>query len=208
MLGTDLAASVALFEQSASFALRGLSGIAAADLGRPTPCTGWDLRTLLLHLADSAVAFTELITAGTLGLASTPGLASPPQPVTDAVAAVRDQTKRLLDALPTMRRGDVLCRIADQPLLASTAACAGAIEFATHGWDIAVARGADCQIPAELAADLLDLAPALVAAQARFPEFGPPVEVPSGATASDRLVGFLGRRPQGLTAGSGGRESR
>jgi hypothetical protein len=36
--------SVALFEQSAHYAIEGLSGITGSDLGRPTPSTRWDLR--------------------------------------------------------------------------------------------------------------------------------------------------------------------
>jgi uncharacterized protein (TIGR03086 family) len=186
---TRLAASVALFERSANYALEGLSGITGSDLGRPTPCARWDLRALLLHLADSADALTELIATGRLCLTT------PPRPIADAPAAARDRTHRLLHALRSADHFDTLWRVADQALWASTAARAGAIEFAAHGWDIATARGVEREIPAGLATDLLELSPMLITDWTRHPEFGPAVPVPPGASPSDRLVGFLGRRP-------------
>jgi uncharacterized protein (TIGR03086 family) len=184
-----LAAGIALLEQSANYALAGLSGITDADLDRPTPCTRWNLWVLLLHVADSAEALTDLVTTGTLSLTT------PPRPDADPVTAARDRTRHMLDAVSSANHRDTLCRIADQALWASTAAYAGAIEFAAHGWDIATACGAERQIPAGLAADLLELSPSLITDHTRYPEFGRPVYVPRTATPSDRLVGFLGRLP-------------
>jgi uncharacterized protein (TIGR03086 family) len=184
-----LDANIALLEQSASYAIENLSGITGADLGRPTPCSGWDLRTLLLHLADSAEALTDLMTTGTLSLAT------PPRRDADPVAAARERTHRLLDACRSAPSRDTLCHIADQALWASTAARVGAIEFAAHGWDITTARGVERQIPAGPATQLLKSSSSLITDHTRHSEFGPPVNVPTTATASDRLVAFLGRRP-------------
>jgi uncharacterized protein (TIGR03086 family) len=186
---TRLAASVALFEQSARYALAGLSGITAADLAQPTPCAGWDLHALLLHLADSADALAGLMTGGSTGLAT------PPPPPGDAVAAAGDRTRQLLGALSSAREDDMLCQVEDRVLWASTAARVGAIEFAAHGWDISAACRTYRPIPAGLAGRLLELAPLLITDLTRRPEFGPPSPVPAGADPSDRLVGFLGRRP-------------
>lgn len=186
---TRLAASVALFEQSAWYALAGLSAVTAADLARPTPCAGWDLHALLLHLADSADALAGLMTGGSTGLAT------PPPPPGDAVAAAGDRTRRLLGALSSASDDDMLCQIEDRALWASTAARVGAIEFAAHGWDISAACRTQRPIPADLADSLLELAPLLITDLTRQPEFGPPVPVPAGADPGDRLLGFLGRRP-------------
>ncbi|MGH3301327.1 MAG: hypothetical protein ACRDOK_06465 [Streptosporangiaceae bacterium] len=83
--------------------------------------------------------------------------------------------------------------VGGRPLPADAFATAGALEIAVHGWDVAQARGAGLPIPAELASRLLAVAPLLVTDAHRASLFGPPVAVPLGACASDRLAGFLGR---------------
>jgi uncharacterized protein (TIGR03086 family) len=187
---TPLAESVALFERSANYALEGLSGVTDADLDRPTPCTGWDLRKLVMHLADAADALTDLITTGKLSLPTPPrsGDAAP-------VAVAQDRTHCLLDALRSAIHRDTVLRKGDQTLWARNAAHGGAIEFAAHGWDIATACGAERQIPAGLATELLELSRSLINDQTRRPQFGPPVYISPTATANDRLVAFLGRQP-------------
>jgi hypothetical protein len=66
-----------------------------------------------------------------------------------------------------------------------------------HGWDISRACGRHRPIPPTLASDLLTICPLLVTQATRHPQFGAPVAVSPLASASDRLVAFLGRRPQG-----------
>ena len=59
-----LTEEVTLPVRAAGYALEGLAEVTAADLGRPTPCGDWDLRTLLLHLADAADALSGLVATG------------------------------------------------------------------------------------------------------------------------------------------------
>ena len=115
-------------------------------------------------------------------------------------------------ALPFTERGrDLLTRcvsaagdghgviaVAGCPMAMSTLIVAGAIEIAVHGWDISRACGRRLPIPEPLAADLLRVAPALIGPADRGFLFAPPVSVPAGATASDRLAAFLGRQPGDL----------
>ncbi|MEV5764484.1 TIGR03086 family metal-binding protein [Micromonospora sp. NPDC052213] len=184
---TTLADSVALFQRSTDYALGALSTVGDADLDRPTPCAGWDLRTLVLHLADAADALTDFAATGELVLP-----ASPRAGEADPVAVARELIQRLLDAVRTAVHDDAHPARA---AWAGGAARGGAIEFAAHGWDIATACGADREMPAGLATELLALSAALVGEQARQSRFGPPVPVPSGAAPGDRLVAFLGRQP-------------
>lgn len=186
---TPLADAVTLCEQSAGYALHSLSDLTDADLDRPTPCPGWDLRTLLLHLAGTADALTELVTTGNLNLTTTP------PPHVDPVAAARDRIHRLRDTLTSTAQRDPSGQTAEQTRWATTAAHAGAIELAAHGWDISTARRADHQIPTGLAVALLDLSRSLIDDDARFPRFGQPVQVPPTATPNDRFIAFLGRQP-------------
>ena len=69
---SGLAAEVALFVRGAGYALERLAEVTDADLGRPTPCGDWDLRRLLLHLADTADGLTGLARTGDLALPSPP----------------------------------------------------------------------------------------------------------------------------------------
>ena len=87
--------------------------------------------------------------------------------------------------------------IVDRPLLASSVAGTGAIELAVHGWDISRACGQHRPIPPTLASDLLTICPLLVTDETRYPQFAAPVAVSPLASASDRLVAFLGRCPEG-----------
>lgn len=174
-----LGESIALCESAADYALEALSAVTDADLDRPTPCTAWNLRRLVLHVADSADGLTDLLATGALSLPA-PRVDDP-----DPVSVARDRVERFLRAV----------RSGGEQNWASAAAHAGAIEFTAHGWDIATAGGADREIPAELAAEVLELATSLIDDQARQPQFGPSVDIPPKASPSDRFVAFLGRNP-------------
>jgi uncharacterized protein (TIGR03086 family) len=176
-------AEVALSVRAAGYALEGLAEVTDADLDRPTPCGDWDLRTLLLHLADSADGLTGLAVGGEL-------VPSPPRTDdADPAAAARDRVLRLLDVL-TSAAG------ADRPDDGAVAAArGGAIELAVHGWDVATACGSDRTMPPGLAAALLRAATSMVADAARPGLFATPVPVPADVGPEDHLVAFLGRRP-------------
>lgn len=189
---TRLAAAVALSEQAADYALAGLTDVTLHDLDRPTPCAGWDLGTVLRHVADATDALTDLVGTGRLVLGAQPRRDE------DVVAAARERTRVLLEALagaPAGRRDP-----GDRIRWATEAAHGGAIELAVHGWDIRAARGADREIPAGLAGELIALTRSLVTDDARGPAFGLPVQVPETASPSDRLVAFLGRHPTHVPA--------
>ncbi|MEV5326045.1 maleylpyruvate isomerase N-terminal domain-containing protein [Nonomuraea sp. NPDC052634] len=57
-----LKAGVALLERATTYALGSLRLVTPAILRRPTPCTGWTLHDLLLHLSDSLQTLAEAAT--------------------------------------------------------------------------------------------------------------------------------------------------
>jgi hypothetical protein len=62
---------------------------------------------------------------------------------------------------------------------------------------VATATGQDAALPEELAATILGVAEGFVGPQLRQAVgIGPPVPVPDDASATDRLVAFMGRRPR------------
>ena len=175
-------AAVTLFARAAGYALEGLAEVTDADLARPTPCGDWDLRTLLLHLADAADALSGLVATGELVLPA-PRSDHPDAAALDPVAVARDRTHRLLAVLTAATHPG-----------AAAAARGGAIELAVHGWDVATACGSGRRMPPGLATELLEAATSLVDDESRRAAFGPPVPVPAAADPQDRLVAFLGRR--------------
>lgn len=173
--------STELFGRATDYARGVLSGLTYDDLGRPTPCEGWDAGRVVLHLAD--------VIDGLIGLVETGALALPQPPRTnhpDPVALVDERLAKLAHAFSV---------VADASTV-ENAALAGAVELTTHGWDIGLARHPADRIPESLAEDVLALVSPTLDVSARGENFAAPIDVPSNASASDRLVAFLGRAPR------------
>jgi hypothetical protein len=81
--------------------------------------------------------------------------------VGDLVEALRDRAAELLCAAYGFGGASPLVAVGGLPMPAGLVACAGAVEIAVHGWDVATARGSDCSIPPMLAGRLLRLCPFL-----------------------------------------------
>ena len=186
---------VGLLERAIGYALGSVAAVAPRLLSRPTPCSDWDLQALLGHVNDSLAALCEGIDTGRIG--PDPAADDGHGLAVDPAATFRDRARRVLGAWTSAGRHDQLIAIVDRPLLASVVAGTGAIELAVHGWDISRACGQHRPIPATLASDLLTICPLLVTQATRHPQFGAPVAVSPLASASDRLVAFLGRHPDG-----------
>lgn len=187
-----LSRGLELLESAVSYALASAGMATPQLLPRPTPCSGWDLETLLDHLTDSIAVLHEAITtAGASARAAPPH----PGPGLDPVARLRGQAVRLLGACAAAGPAERLVAIGDRELTASMVAVTGALEVTVHGWDIAAACAAPRPVPPGLAAVLLPIAPLLVTPDSRPGLFAGPVRLPGPACPGDRLVAFLGRQP-------------
>ncbi len=160
----------------------------------PTPCAGWDLHRLLVHMDDS---LTSLHEAGSTRLVR---LEAAHEDRADVVDSLRRRACALLadwsarEEAPASSRTDVL--VGGRPVTAPVLTAAGALEVAVHGWDVSVACGSPRPIPDRLAQHLVVLAPVLVTSDDRPVRFGAPVDVAPHAPAAARLLAFLGRDPQ------------
>lgn len=188
LTSTGLAGALALFTDAADYARQALAGVRERDLDRPTPCPGWDLRTLLLHLAESGDTLVNLATTGEMAQGAEP------RGATDPVAAAQAGIDGLRTAL-NAASGSQSDGAKTATEWATSAGHAGTIEFLAHGWDISVACGSPHEIPTDLADEVLQLATSLLTDAARAPAFAPAVRLPGTATAGDRLMAFLGRHP-------------
>ena len=172
------------------YTLGSLAGVTPGLLPGPTPCGAWNLATLLEHLSDSLAALYEGLATGHVGLV--PAVTADPP----LIAAVREQATRLLVASALAEEADIA--IGDRCLAVSIVTTVGAVEVATHGWDVAEACGGHRPIPPALAAGILDLVPLVLTDETRDGRFAAPVDVSPQAGPGDRLVALLGRRPSGL----------
>jgi uncharacterized protein (TIGR03086 family) len=162
--------------------------VRSSPLTLPTPCSGWDLGQLLLHMEDSLVAIAEAADLGHVTV-------SPHPTPLDAARRV----DRLIQRACTTRAAWHQ-RLTSAPISVDhlrlgrdTTALVGALEIAVHGWDVACATGQSRPLPEDLAVRLYDVALAVVTPDERGRRFGPALPVPSSAPAGTRLLAHLGR---------------
>lgn len=156
----------------------------------PTPCVGWDVHDLLVHMNDSLVSLHEAGTVRTVRL--TPHR---PDGGDDLVGSLRRLACELLaDWSAEQPEGNIL--VNGRQLTSGVLAAAGALEVAVHGWDLAVACGEARPLPRGLAEDLLRVTPVLVTEDDRRRRFAAPLPAPDDADPSARLLAYLGRDPR------------
>jgi uncharacterized protein (TIGR03086 family) len=202
-----------LLERAIRYALSAAGHTTPQLLTEPTPCTGWDLGTLLLHLGESFDTLAGSLRARTLdpghGCSGAAGPARAPaapqggelvddEPASDGelAAGLAGRAAALLWACAEVQGGEEPVAAGDRRLTTGVVAITGAIEVAVHGWDISVTCGTGCPVPSGLATELLPYAALLVPRHTRPGLFADPVPVPRRSCSGDRLVAFLGRQPQ------------
>ncbi|GLZ55436.1 TIGR03086 family metal-binding protein [Actinomycetospora sp. NBRC 106378] len=160
-------------------------------LDAPTPCAGWTVDDLLAHLV------TVHRRVAHVGRGGHPFDLPHRSPVTDHAVAFAEGRREIaevwhddavLDRELTVPWGTVPGRVAAWGYLR---------EFATHGWDLAVALGRVDALDPKPAAAVLDSVRHALPAEPRGGDipFGPVVEVPDDAGPYERLVAWLGRDP-------------
>ena len=190
--------TVALLERALDQTAGLIAAIEPGQAGLQTPCAGWDVRTLVSHLAGRDLRNFLVSARG-----EAPDWAAPDEEIGDDwAAAFRDRAAPLraawraadLDRPAAGPGGKAALRArADQQIT----------ELATHDWDLAKATG---QVPAELdpalAEHALRWSHGMLRPEFRGPgkAFGVEVPVAEDAPVYDRLAGWFGRDP-GWTRG-------
>jgi uncharacterized protein (TIGR03086 family) len=162
------------------------------DLAGATPCPELDVRGVLSHTLAAAQMFTDVNEGRPVGdrLHDVLGDADPSGALA-RVGRANIASWSTDDALA----GECVLPFGTFPATATYLINLG--EIAVHGWDVAVGTGQPASIDEDLATMVLGFyenAPMDVL-RARG-AFGPAVAVPAGASAQDRLLGLLGRRPR------------
>jgi uncharacterized protein (TIGR03086 family) len=175
-----------------------VSGIQANELGRPTPCPGYDVAGLIDHLVEASYRAAAL----GRGQAPPPGDQSPHVELADAPGelhcAAQDAAKAWADD----------SRLSSRITMPWGEEYTGAIlvdtylaELAAHTWDLAWATGQLDKLDRSLALPALEGARAMIKPQYRDmvepgTPFGAEVMPPAGADDWERLVAFMGRNPR------------
>ncbi|HEY9290122.1 MAG TPA: TIGR03086 family metal-binding protein [Microlunatus sp.] len=179
-----------LYRQTADEVTKIISEITEADLARPTPCQGWDLRTLIAHQIGQLNGFAEAIATGD----------APPSSYqletidTDRFeAAWLQATSALLDALESTAEDKIIQLAGFGELPVATALRMQLLDTGVHGWDIASSIGRDYRPDDAVVADILHFA-RLIAAR---PDASTAFAAPMGGADSDdwaTALRLLGRQ--------------
>jgi uncharacterized protein (TIGR03086 family) len=186
--------TTALLERAFASTRGVVAGISPEDLHRPTPCSGWDVRTLVNHTIGGSYWYAEAMR----------DRVSPPIDGDDDDYAAAD----LLGAYD-QGIGLALAAFGATGALEADVDFVGAIvpgaivmglaatDTFTHGWDLAVATDQPRDLDPALAEELLVLADRILPGTLRGTTdadlFRPALDAPPGALAADRLAAFLGR---------------
>lgn len=179
------------FDQSC----RVIDSVGADQVGLPTPCPAFDVAALVGHMRFAAERIGGAGRRQELAEAPPEATAVPfgrwGADFTEVAAAALDAWRA-----PGAFDGDIVLPFGTFP--AFVVAGIYVVEQATHAWDLARAVGAEGRLDQDLAEAVLPLAHMIISPDIRGDEpmpFGAEVAVDAAAAATDRLAGFMGRRP-------------
>ena len=170
-------------------------GITAADLARPTPCAGWDLRALLAHAIGQNHGFADAAERD-VGVEA---FAARPVP-DDPSPAWTESAQRVGDALAAAVAAQRTVLLAEFPefgrLPAAVVLSMHLLDTVVHGWDVATALEQPYRPDDELVtavAAIAQMVPAGADRERPGASFGPVVD---GSTDDPWLstLHHLGRR--------------
>jgi uncharacterized protein (TIGR03086 family) len=185
---------------AADAAARTVANVDSSQFGRPTPCTDWDVRTLLNHLilwtsyslearANDESVGQELMDRD---FAGAPGFA----------AGYRAQLDRALAAWADPATWERSLNVMGSPMPSGDVAALNIAEMVLHGWDLAAATGLQYTVSEPAAAAALRAVEANADLFRQYKGFADPVEVPPTASVLDRVLALSGRAP-GWTPATG-----
>ena len=185
---------IAMLERAVDSASAMIRGAAADDLRKPTPCTEWDVKALMNHMAGACTLFTTALAGNKAEL---PPRVPPDLLGSDPAGSYDRISQAMLDA---WRAPGALERTLAMPMGEAPAALAINIILADqvlHTWDLARALGRPFTIDADLAEASLETMHQILRPEFRGPGRGFAEAVPCSddAPVEERLVAFAGRRP-------------
>jgi uncharacterized protein (TIGR03086 family) len=178
---------------AANAAGRTVAHVDASQFDGPTPCTEWDVRTLLNHLILwTSYSLEVRANGGSVGqelidrdFAADPGFA----------ADYRAQLDRALTAWSDPATWNRSLDVMGSPMPSADVAALNIAEMVLHGWDLAAATGQAYTVSEPAAAAAMRAVEANAELFRQYKGFAEPVEVPPTASPLDRLLALSGRDP-------------
>ncbi|PZG22559.1 TIGR03086 family protein [Micromonospora craterilacus] len=168
--------------------------VGAGQWSAPTPCPDWDVRTLVNHVVGEDRWSVPLFAGRTI--AEVGDRYDGDQLGTDPVEAARDAAAQaelaathpgVLERTVHLSAGDTPAEEYLHQLIA---------EHLVHGWDLAVAIGADPRLDADAVAECARWFARRVGDYQQFGLTRPEVGLPTAADEQDRLIAAFGRDPE------------
>ncbi|MGH9148864.1 MAG: TIGR03086 family metal-binding protein [Acidimicrobiales bacterium] len=180
-----------LHERALAAAREVVAGIGIEQWRVPTPCEGWDVRTLLNHLVAGNLWVAPLMTgqsiAGVGDRLDGDVLGHDPLAAYEASAQEAAATFQAPGAM------EVPAAVSYGPVPGRVYAGHRLIEAVVHGWDLATATGQDATIGPELAQATWDVIEPQRADLQASGAFRPARPVGPGASVAERLLAVVGR---------------
>lgn len=175
-----------------------LDRVAPADLGRPTPCAGWDLRALLEHMTGQDHGFAAAVRAAHDG-GEVDVSAFGPRPLGPSLTEGLDEA---VAAFAAGADGPVLLPEFGVRLPVPVVVQMHLIDTLVHGWDVAAALGVQDDYVAQLDGEVVAAALAMTeqipddeSREKPGASFGHALPAPDGADPWTRVLTLLGRDP-------------
>ena len=186
-------ALVDLYRSSVSSFAERVAQVAPEQWTAPTPCSEWDVRTLVNHVVYEQRWSVPLFAGATIAevgsrfdgdLLGTDAVLAATEAAEDANAAVSETGA--LERSVHLSFGDTPAEEYVRQLLA---------DYLVHGWDLAVAIGADRSMDPQAVQETLTWFADREAAYRSGGAIGPRVDVPADASDQDKLLAAFGRDP-------------
>jgi uncharacterized protein (TIGR03086 family) len=189
---------IALHDRALRRATEVIAGVDAADLGKPTPCAGWDLRALLAHCIGQNHGFADAVA----GPDAPPAAYAPRPPDPGAWEASAERVHAAFRAADPDRRVLLVEFGPDARFPVANALGFHLLDTVVHTWDVAAALEQPFRPDDELLSVVAKGAQQVPSGAARErpgAAFGPVLDVP-GDDPWVATLARLGRAPLLLEA--------
>ncbi|MEP6629683.1 MAG: TIGR03086 family metal-binding protein [Lapillicoccus sp.] len=173
--------------------------VAPTDLERPTPCAGWSVRDLLLHMAAQHHGFAAAARGGSVGPADWSASAAD---VADPVGAYPGAAAEVVEAFASADLDTAQLTLPDFGAMTFPAPRAISfhfIDYLVHAWDVGVSVGVPVRPDDDLLQPAVEITRAVPAGDARTrpgAAFAPVLDgVAAEPDAWRRVLRMLGRDP-------------
>ncbi|MFD9691985.1 TIGR03086 family metal-binding protein [Kitasatospora sp. NPDC059088] len=195
---------VELHARAVASAVEVVAAVRPEQLGRPTPCEGWTLGTLLAHCVGQHRGFAAAARGAGPDLSLFADAPPGADPAEDFRRTGADLTAAFREAAAAGRALWLPELRADEPFPLDLAVGFHLLDTLVHGWDVAAALGGTGRLVAAVDGDE-ELAGALLAVTGAVPDtpefrgpgrpFGPGRAPGGGAGRFERALALLGRDP-------------